>query len=403
MSDDGLFFVDSTGDAAVREDLARASSSDAAKHRKKKKAGAAQRRRQLLAQERELAASIFELPTAAPPDDEAFAVGGDESEAEEGEERADSSDDASDQQGGDDDDDDDEAEAEADAERDSDGDGGGGGGGTRGAAAWVDEDDEQQEIKVSGRGRGMNRLRKLRQSRSQQTLGGTEYVASLRRQFESVQPDVSWAELPAVEPAAKRARGRRRGGTSGSGGNDDDSGSEDADAGGAGEEDDAASALMRSSAPLLGRSTTLPVGVLSVRRLTDLNARERSASMTPCVQWHPDGKFALTAGADKTLRLFRTDGADNPKLQSVHFPKLPIASAAFTADGGEILVCGRSRQWCTAARALQPARYVLRDMPRAHLARAPAVSPLPACARLCLPAPRCVAKDRKLSPLTDGL
>jgi hypothetical protein len=104
--------------------------------------------------------------------------------------------------------------------------------------------------------------------------------------------------------------------------------------------------VLRSSGRLLGASSALPGGVLSVRRLTDLNARERNASTTPCVSWHPNGKLALTAGPDKTLRLFRTDGVENPKLQAVHLDRLPVAAAAFTPDGSQIVACGKGKHWC---------------------------------------------------------
>jgi len=65
----------------------------------------------------------------------------------------------------------------------------------------------------------------------------------------------------------------------------------------------------------------------------------------PVVQWHPNAQLALTAGPDQTLRLFRVDGTANHKVQSVHATKMPIASAAFTADGSQVLMCGASKNW----------------------------------------------------------
>jgi len=218
-------------------------------------------------------------------------------------------------------------------------------------AAWVDEDDEEQLIDVSGNEKGKSRLRKLRTSRAQSSLGGAEYAARLRQQFESVQPNVSWAALP--EKAKKRRSGHTRFDDNGEAVAYDDDEEEDAEVGRvAGHDDDddeeeETDAVLRSAAPLFGASGTLPTDVLSVRRLADLNAKERNASLTPCVQWHPNGKLALTAGPDKTLRLFRTDGADNPKLQSIHLPKMPISSAAFSHDGAQVFMCGRGKHWAT--------------------------------------------------------
>mmetsp|Transcript_16104 Transcript_16104/g.41037 ORF Transcript_16104/g.41037 Transcript_16104/m.41037 type:complete len:289 (+) Transcript_16104:1066-1932(+) len=43
------------------------------------------------------------------------------------------------------------------------------------------------------------------------------------------------------------------------------------------------------------------------------------------------------------LRLFRLDGADNPKVQGVCFKDLPATGAKFTKDGRQVVVCGRGR------------------------------------------------------------
>ena len=218
------------------------------------------------------------------------------------------------------------------------------------AAAWVDEDDEDQLINVSGVGPGMSRLKKLRTSRAQRALSGPEYVAGLRRQFESVQPDVNWAELPPEPAKRKRRRKRSKGG--GGGGDaahaeesDDQEGEEGEEEGEEEDEEDETDAVLRSSGRLLGASSALPPGQLSVRRLTDLNLRERNSSITECVMWHPNGKLALTAGKDKTLRLFRTDGSENAKLQSIHVENMPIRSASFTPDGSQVLMCGTGKHW----------------------------------------------------------
>ena len=46
------------------------------------------------------------------------------------------------------------------------------------------------------------------------------------------------------------------------------------------------------------------------------------------------------------MHLFRVDGDDNPEVQAVHVPRMQIRSAAFSPDGGQILMCGeRSTSW----------------------------------------------------------
>jgi len=104
--------------------------------------------------------------------------------------------------------------------------------------------------------------------------------------------------------------------------------------------------VLRSGNSLLGKGRVLPHDAVSVRRMTDLNAEEPSASISPIVQWHPNAQLALTAGPDQKLRLFRVDGVTNTKIQSVHLPNLPISSASFTPDGAQVLICGQSKQWC---------------------------------------------------------
>lgn len=195
-------------------------------------------------------------------------------------------------------------------------------------AAWVDEDDEEQVVSVVG---GPKRLRKLRVSRAEQSVGGVDYVDRLRAQFASVQPDTAWATL-GEDPIGAGA-------------------------------DEKGWSVLSSSGALLGRSLSLGHSRLDVHRLPDLNVEEPSSSITPIVQWHPNAQLAFTAGPDQTVRLFRVDGHTNRKIQSVHLPQLPIESAAFSADGSQILICGRSKHWCA-----RPCACI--SIPRPHPASA---------------------------------
>jgi len=67
---------------------------------------------------------------------------------------------------------------------------------------------------------------------------------------------------------------------------------------------------------------------------------EPSHAVVRSVQFHPNGQMLLTAGLDKSLRLFQIDGGRNPKVQTVFLEDLPIHKAAFSADGAQ--VSGRS-------------------------------------------------------------
>ena len=280
--------------------------------------------------ERNLARAVFGAADDDVEDDAEAAPPGDDR-------LAGSDDDKNDDSEGDDDDDDDnddeeeEGEGEDTAGKAAPGEGGGKRPAAVRQAAWVDEDDDGQEVAVKG---GAKRLYKLRQTKAETSLAGSEYVQRLRAQFASVQPDAGWAALP---PARAHKRF------------DEEGVEEDATEGGASDD-----AVVRSGDSLLGKGRALPPTTLSVRRMVDLNAEQQSKSVTPVVQWHPNAQLALTAGPDKTLRLFRVDGTSNHMIQSVHMGGMPIHSAAFSSDGAQILVCGQSKHWCAAATAAGP-------------------------------------------------
>ena len=63
--------------------------------------------------------------------------------------------------------------------------------------------------------------------------------------------------------------------------------------------------------------------------------------MIQVLDFHPSAPVLLTAGFDKTIRLFHIDGKENPKLQSFHFKDLPIFSANFIHQNNEIILTGR--------------------------------------------------------------
>lgn len=73
----------------------------------------------------------------------------------------------------------------------------------RGAAAWVDSDDDRILVSLASN----PRLRKLRNTESEDLVNGREYTKRLQRQFERLCPMPGWA-IPsaAVKPSHKRPR-----------------------------------------------------------------------------------------------------------------------------------------------------------------------------------------------------
>ena len=82
---------------------------------------------------------------------------------------------------------------------------------------------------------------------------------------------------------------------------------------------------------------TLAPDTLNIIRLQNANAQRPTPSGIKALQFHQSGSVLLTAGIDKTLNLFRVDGRENAKIQSLFFQAFPIHDAVWSAQGREIL------------------------------------------------------------------
>lgn len=192
--------------------------------------------------------------------------------------------------------------------------------------AWVDEDDDDVKVDLLR----TDRLRKLRTDRGEDTkahpLTGAELNQRLRARYKSTMQNTaqtSWARL------------------------DDDDGDEDGNADE--DQDDDAAALQSSSQPLLRQGSAasgrLPPNILNVVRCPDANQSDYNQAVVQAVQFHPGSDpnqpLLLTAGLDKTLRFFQVGKDKSKKIHGIHFPKLPIYSAAFLGETGKVVVSGR--------------------------------------------------------------
>jgi len=194
-------------------------------------------------------------------------------------------------------------------------------------AAWKDEDDGE----LSGARVDLmekNRLRKLRNKVEETTVDAGEYEQRLRTQFVKMQPGLGrWADKVSNKDSGKR-----------------DTTDVNAENNQSAEVNDM-TAVMKTTADLISQKCKiLPSGELNIRRVRDANAEAPSRSVVQSVKFHQSGRLILTAGYDKSLRIFRVDGKYNAKLRGIHFPDLPIHSADFCRkDGTEIVVSGRRR------------------------------------------------------------
>lgn len=194
------------------------------------------------------------------------------------------------------------------------------------APAWIDPDDAQLEVDLTRQ----NRTKKLRRFDLETTVTGDEYERRLREQFTKLNGTASWAE-------------KRKGDK------DDDASSGSEDEGGF-------SDLPATSARPIADSGTrgLPPNQLDLKFLPPVVIPSSAAcpslaakpSPVQSLQFHPDSELMLTAGLDKTLRMFAVDGTDNSKVGAYFFKNFPITGASFTPDGDQVLITGRNaKMW----------------------------------------------------------
>lgn len=170
-------------------------------------------------------------------------------------------------------------------------------------AAWEDEDDEDESVNIVRSARS----RKLRRTEGEEVVSGSVYQKRLREQHAKLSSSNApkWAQLPS-------------------------------------ETDDHTLDALKSTSKLVSSSNGSEIAPDKIRigQMADANKGGVSKAVVQVVKWHPNGNLLLTAGFDKTLRLFDVDGLKNAKLQSANFGDLPISAAEFSPDGNEIYLCG---------------------------------------------------------------
>lgn len=225
-----------------------------------------------------------------------------------------------------------------------------------GAAVWDDEDDvcgstslpgAEGGVQDSGLGRGASTVniktvakrRKLRKSVNEVAVSQTEYQKRVREYYAKEGSRIAagtWAELP-----SQRLKKRRRSAAA------DNFSTVDSDSDHVGGVDKA-SELMRSTGGILSArstaavgTTSLSPGIIDIRRVADANKRDPNRAVVQALEFHPSGRLVMTAGLDRTMRLFQVDGKRNAKIQGIHLQDLPITSANFTGGGSEVVLMGR--------------------------------------------------------------
>jgi U3 small nucleolar RNA-associated protein 18 len=206
--------------------------------------------------------------------------------------------------------------------------------------AWTDHADAALQVNLAA----VNRTRKLRKTQQEDVVSGTDYQQRLREQFNRANAHTgvnSWA-------SSKK--------------NSSNPNDSDSDSNSISEDDNNSSDPLRSTASVLSGDIggPLPASELRVLRLKDANATSPSSCAIQSVQFmrrsssgtsstsssssSSSSSFTpllLTAGFDKTLRLFSIDGKSNKKVQSVFVRDFPIHHAEFSPASDEIVLGGR--------------------------------------------------------------
>ncbi|KAK9368419.1 WD40-repeat-containing domain protein [Lipomyces kononenkoae] len=200
------------------------------------------------------------------------------------------------------------------------------------AVAWIDSDDEQLSISLAS----TDRLRKLRLAEEEDHINGNEYTARLRSQFQRLYPVPEWAS-PSGQKRKKQSADPAESGS------DDDYEAEDD------EERILAADPLKTLLQDVGRYTSkskaklLPPSILDISRLRDANQQAPSQAAVQTLSFHPSLPLLLSAGYDRTLRIYNVDGKVNPLATSLHIRSSPIQTAQFHADGRRAFAGGRRR------------------------------------------------------------
>lgn len=213
----------------------------------------------------------------------------------------------------------------------------------RRVAAWEDEEDGNNTVNLVKR----RRTRKFRKKMGEKQVSTAEYTGRIRDFYaEKVAVKTGgtgdWARLPSHADDKNN-----------SGSDSENDFSDDDDDNGLSE---TVQRLMQKSGTVVNKrncrsaqalvaktKNTLKPGSISIRRMQNANYEAPNKSVTNSVEFHPSGKLLLTAGLDRTLRIFQVDGKHNAKIQGVKLNDLQISSAHFTNGGDSVVLSGAQR------------------------------------------------------------
>ncbi|XBW37670.1 hypothetical protein QEN19_003252 [Hanseniaspora menglaensis] len=182
--------------------------------------------------------------------------------------------------------------------------------------AWEDSDDEKVKINIYQN----KRLRKLKNNYDEKDLLGSDYVKRLRTQYEKIYPRPEWID---VEDSSESE-------------NEEDNSDHEAPENEVNDYN-ALLKLLKQSNNYTKESNTatkiLPTDKLMIQRLKDANFKQVAKSGIQAISYHPkNSNLILTAGYDKSMRLYHIDNKENNIIQSVFLKGTPIQSCSFYSE-----------------------------------------------------------------------
>ncbi|KAI5956017.1 UTP18 [Candida theae] len=208
--------------------------------------------------------------------------------------------------------------------------------------AWVDSDDERLNVSLTS----SDRLKKLRKTPEDDLINGKTYMFRLRSQFEKIYPRPAWADQQGQEQEANSSDDDII-----IDDNDDDDEEEDEDAEGSnnqqsGKETAALSKLLSSTHRFVitKQLKLISPSRISVTRLKDANYQKLSKGAIQAISFHPTHPILLTAGFDKTIRLYQIDGKTNNFITSYFLKNCPIMQSQFLPQANCNIVYAAGRR-----------------------------------------------------------
>lgn len=181
-------------------------------------------------------------------------------------------------------------------------------------SVWHDEDDDRISASVVNQ----PRLLKLRETPEETSFKAAEYGNRLKKLRSGLVRAPKWAE------EAKKLADQEDS-------NDLDFGYESYPVG------NLDVALARSTV-----SDVLLPDYLSISKISAIKVPGATPNCLDTVEYHPHARSVLmTSGMDKTLHIFKTEGATSDKIFSAKFKDMPISESHFNAEGTEIISIGR--------------------------------------------------------------